>query len=140
MTQITPKPLYLKDVTLKIGDDNYEKTISGCTFTPTSTAATWTGLTPTASFSEQSTPTWVCGLDYVQDWESADSLARYLHDHAGQQVDAAFEPRAGGPAVTAKLTLVPGPIGGPGGAFATASVSLGSSYPELEDAAPAAGE
>jgi hypothetical protein len=136
MTQIQPKPLYMKDARLKIGADNYEKTISGCTFVPTSSAATWTGLTPTASYSEQSTPTWVCNIDYVQDWESDDSLARYLYDHAGQQVEASFEPKAGGPAIEATLTVVAGPMGGPGGAFATATVSLGSDYPALVDPTP----
>jgi hypothetical protein len=131
MAQITPKALYMKDCRFKVGTHNYEKTVSGVTFVPTSTAATWTGLTPDSSVSEQSTPTWVVNVDYVQDWETADSFARYLHEHQGEKVEVEFEPKADGPAITSTVTLVPGPIGGPGGAFATASVSLGSDYPDL---------
>ena len=131
MALIPLKPLFLKDSTLKIDEDNFENAVSGVTFTPTTSAATWTGLTPKSTFSEQTSPTWVAQLDYVQDWESTESLSRYLHDHAGESKSVTFAPKAGGTEVTATLVIVPGPIGGAGGAFATASVTCGSDYPVI---------
>ena len=122
-------PLYLKDVDFTVDSLEYKRHVSGVTFTPTSSAATWTGLTPTATFSDQATPTWVCAIDYVQDWETEDSFSQFLFDHAGESVPVVFAPKTGGRKVSANLVIVPGAIGGAGGAFATSSVSLGTDYP-----------
>jgi len=132
---IAVKPLYLKDVDLEIATFDFRRHVSGVKFTPSSTAATWTGLTPTAVFSEQSTATWICALDYVQDWETPGSLSQFLHDHAGENVPVVFAPKDGGRSIAANLVIVPGEIGGAGGAFATSSVNLGSDYPVWSDAA-----
>lgn len=135
MPPIAVKPLYLVDVLLSIASANYEKHVSGVTFTPSVPSATWTGLTPDASFTRAGTPTWVCKLDYVQDWETDASLSQFLHDHAGQTVPVTFTPATGSKPVSANITIVPGDIGGAGGAFATSSVTCGSDYPEFADAA-----
>lgn len=136
MATITPKPLFLKDCLMQIATDNYEAGIAGVTITPPSPVK-FQGLTPTSTFSE--TPAeWVCQLDYVQDWESTGSLSQYLLDNIGKQVTAVFTPKAKtGKKFTVTITIQPGPIGGPGGAFASASVSLSSSIPVASAAATA---
>ncbi len=50
MAQIAVQPIYLKDVVLTVDGDTYEKHVSGVTFTPSVTSATWKGLEPTAVF------------------------------------------------------------------------------------------
>lgn len=139
-TPIDVKPLYLVDALLKIATANYEKHVSGVTFSPAVSSATWTGLTPSASFTRTGTPTWTCKLDYVQDWDTADSLSRFLFDHAGETVAVEFTPEGGatGETIVANITIVPGDIGGAGGAYATGSVTCGSDYPKFADSVAAA--
>jgi len=130
MATIAPKPLFMKDVLMKIGADNYEAGLSGVTFTPSSSPVTWGGLTPTSTFSDSPSPTWTAQLDYVQDWETTGSLSQYLFDNTGKSVVAEFTPKRGlGKKFTATVTLVAGPIGGTASAFATSSVTLGSTFP-----------
>lgn len=137
MPTIAVKPLYLKDAQFAAQIDNeatnFEAAISGVTFTPTSTAASWTGIGGN-SFTEQATPTWVAGIDYVQDWETPGSFSNFLMDHAGETLPCTFTPKRGGRPVSANLSIVPGPIGGAGQAYATATVSLGSDTPVIGDA------
>jgi hypothetical protein len=128
MSLIDVKPLYLKDVGLRIAADDYEKHVSGVSFIPTTASATFVGLggnTHTAS----GRATWVCNLDYVQDWETDDSLSKYLHEHEGETVEVVFLPSDGSDTFTADITIVAGQIGGAGGAFATSTVSCGSTRP-----------
>ena len=129
MTIIAALPFVLKDVDLKIGADNYEAHVSGVTFTPSTSTVTWQGLTPTAAFSDATTPTWVCTLDYAQDWETPNSLAQYLLANAGTPKVVVFKPNkavgAGHPIFTATLNIVAGPIGGAVNVVQTASVSCG---------------
>lgn len=138
MTTLPVLPLVLKDVELLIGSgtpDDFRKHVSGVIFTPSSSTATWTGLGLNAH-TDALTPTWVCQLDYVQDWKSANSLSRYLYDHEGETLPIEFQPTSGdGPSFTANVTIVPGAIGGQVNAFATTSVQLGSDRPVLVPAA-----
>lgn len=132
-TKIAAKPLYLKDsvFSAKIDDTTeyeYQAAISGVTFTPTSSAASWTGIGGDA-YTEQSSPTWVAGIDYVQDWDTPDSFSNFLMEHSGETLPCSFTPKRGGRPLTANLSIVPGPIGGAGQAYATATVSLGSDTP-----------
>lgn len=137
MTQIDVKPLVLKDVFLKIAADNYEKHVSGVMWVPSSPTSTWQGLTPSASFSDTGTATYVCTLNYVQDWETEDSLSQYLHEHEGETIEMVFTPvkGSGKKTFTADVTIVPGQIGGEVNAYATTSVSLGSTKPVIGVAA-----
>lgn len=126
MTLINPQPIILKDVTLLIGADNFEKQVSTVTLTPTAATQTWQGLSPAATFSDTPAATWACELGYAQDWETAGSLSRYLFNNEGVQVTAVFKPRvAGGSSFQVQLVLTPGAIGGAVNAWAEASVTLG---------------
>lgn len=133
MATIDVKPLVLKDVLLKIGDDNYEKHVSAVRFVPSSSTIQWSGLTPDAVFTDATVPTWTCELEFAQDWETYDSLSRYLFEEMGTTKAVEFIPvkGSGNLKVTANLTIVPGSIGGAVNEYATDSVTLGSDKPVL---------
>lgn len=132
MASIAVSPLVLKDVTITLGANGYEKHVSSVTFTPSSSTITFQGLTPTASFTDQSSQTWVCELEYVQDWDTTNSLSKYLLANAGTSVTGIFKPKqANTPTFTATLSIQSGQIGGKVNAFATTKVSLGSTVPVL---------
>jgi len=123
----TVTPLVLKDVELIIGDAaaDYRKHVESVTFTPTAATITWTGL-GLNTHTDTSTASWTCALTYVQDWDTADSLSRFLYDNEGETVPVEFRPRAGsGPSFTGEIVVTPGAIGGAVNAFVTATVTLG---------------
>jgi hypothetical protein len=125
MTTIAVAPFVLKDCKFKVDADNYEGHTSGVEFVPTASSVEWQGLTPTASFTDVATAKWKCNVDLAQDWETTDSLSRYLHEHEGEAVDVEFEPIAGGTGWGATIVITPGSVGGKSGAVATSTVSLG---------------
>lgn len=142
MPVLNVQPLILKDVELilEAAGDDYRKHVSGVTFTPTSSQTTWTGL-GLNTHTDSAIPTWVCQLDYVQDWTTTDSLSLYLYQHEGETVPATFRPTSGaGPSFTANLSVVPGAIGGQVNAYATTTVTLGSDKPVYVPGTPLADE
>ncbi len=137
MAVLEVQPLVLKDVELIIAaaGDDYRKHVSGVVFTPTAAAITWNGL-GLNSHTDQGIATWIAALTYVQDWDSASSLARYLYEHEGETVPMTFRPRSGvGPSFTANVAITPGAIGGLVNTFAETTVNLGSDKPVLVAAA-----
>lgn len=130
MAILEVKPLVLKDVTATIGTDDFKKHLDQVTLTPSSSTQSWTGL-GSNTHTDVATATWTLNLNYVQDWESAASLSRYLHEHEGETVAFAFSPKAGGPSFTTDVVITPGAIGGTVNAFATTSVTLGCSKPVI---------
>lgn len=126
MSTIAVKPFVLKDVLLSVATDNYEAHVSQVQFDPSSSIQVWQGLTPTSVHTDVTTATWQAVLAYAQDWETPNSLSRYLYDHEGQEVPVVFKPRSGsGPSFSATLVITPGSIGGTFNSFATGSVTLG---------------
>jgi hypothetical protein len=123
MATIAISPLYMRDVELTIGTDDYRKHVSGVTFTPAPKSAQWTGLGEN-THSAVGTPTWTCELTYAQDWDTTDSLSAYLFDHQGETKAVRFEPVSGGQAFTANVIIQAGAIGGQVDSFASTSVSL----------------
>jgi len=131
MVQIAVAPLVLKDVVLTLGTDTYEKHVDQVIFTPTASKISWTGLGGN-THTDVSMATWTCDLRYAQDWETDDSLSQYLLANEGASIAAVFKPKsATGPTFTATLAITPGAIGGAVSAYATATVSLGSTKPVL---------
>ena len=125
MAAISVQPFIMRDCTFSVATDSYEAHVSQVEFTPTSSIVTFKGLAPTAVFNFGSSATWVCTLAYAQDWSTANSLSRYLHENEGEEIAVVFEPVAGGPTISATLIVTPGAIGGTVDAVAVASVSLG---------------
>lgn len=125
MPVIDIAPLYMDGADLSIAGDDYAAHISGASFIPTSSAVTWTGAKPTATFTRQGRATWVLNINYAQDWESAKSLSQYFHDNEGETVDIILAPVSGGKAFAASVTIAPGTIGAEINTFGTSTVSLG---------------
>jgi hypothetical protein len=124
MATITPAPLYFKDAVLEIDGDDYAPAASTATLAPSVSTTTFYGLKPDAMFPESSVD-WTIELSFVQDWDSAASLSRYLWDNQGETVAAVLKPRSGdGPSFEVDIHIVPGSVGGDTRAYATATVSL----------------
>lgn len=121
------QPLVMKDVELIIGagTDDYRKHVAQVEMTPSSSAITWTGLGRN-SHTAANESSWTLVLRYVQDWDTTDSLSRYLYENEGETVPVEFRPRSGvGPSFEAEMVVIPGAIGGQVNSFAETSVTLG---------------
>ncbi|MGP6170625.1 hypothetical protein ACTU6V_05390 [Microbacterium sp. A204] len=123
MADIAIAPFIMRDCLFQVAADNYEGHVSQVEFVPSPVLASWKGLKAGAVHQFAGLATWVANLALAQDWETADSLARYLHEHEGEEVTVTFEPVKGGPGVTATLILVPGSIGGQVDSVAVSAVS-----------------
>jgi hypothetical protein len=124
MADIAIEPIVLKNVSLLIPTDNFAASASSVTFTPTSSTVTWTGL-GLNTYTGASTATWVCAIDYAQDWKTPGSLSQYLFNNEGNEVNVTFKPELGdGPSFTCPILIVPGAIGGAVNAVSVASVTL----------------
>ena len=125
MADVTLVPILLSDVELSLGTNDYEGSVSSVEFVPSSNVVTWKGMKPGSNYSFPTDPTWAANVGFAQDWETPNSLSRYLFEHKGETVPATFAPKAGGGHWEADLILVPGNIGGAGDAVAVSQVSLG---------------
>jgi hypothetical protein len=125
MVQINPAPIVLKDVTVTIGADTFEKQVSAVTLTPTAASSTWQGMAPGASYSDVALATWTAAITLAQDHETAGSLSDYLFANEGTKVTMIFKPRStSGPSYQVTVSLTPGAIGGAVNAWAEATVTL----------------
>ena len=125
MAQIGVVPIQLKNALFQVEADSYEKHVSAVEFVPSSSIVTWKGLHPDAVFTFGSTASWQCNLTFAQDWETEDSLSRYLFENDGEEIDVIFEPVNGGTGFSATLIVTPGSIGGALDAVAQSTVQLG---------------
>jgi len=125
------KPFIMRDCTFTVEADNYEAHVSQVEFVPSSSVVRFKGLTPASNHAFGTTAEWVANLAYAQDWNTADSLSEYLHEHEGESIEVEFVPVSGGRPITATLIVTPGAIGGSVDAVAVASVSLASTKPVL---------
>ena len=138
MSPVIPiEPVFMDAADMTLGGDDYAAHISGASFVPTTSTVTWTGAKPTSSFSRQGRATWVCTINYAQDWESAKSLSQFLHDNEGEVLPLTLAPVSGGKAFLAEITIAPGTIGAEINQFGTSSVTLGvNGRPEFTTVAP----
>lgn len=128
MATIASSPFVLKDAVLTIDTDDYEAHVSSVAITPTMSTVTWQGITPAATFSDTTAPTWACALTYAQDWTTPTSLSQYLMDNAGTQKTLVFKPvgaTSGDPIFTVDVMIAPGPIGGAVNTVQVGTVTLG---------------
>lgn len=125
MATITPAPLYFDDAVLSMGGDDYAPAASSAALTPSVSSTTFYGLKEDAIFPESSVD-WTLDITFVQDWDSASSLSRYLWSNQGTVIEnVTLSPRDGtGPSFTMDVHIVPGAIGGNTRAHATSTVSL----------------
>ena len=138
MPEIAVQPIVLRDMLLTIEENDYQKGVSVVEFSPSTSLVTWQGGTPDSTFTFPGATAWNCNITYAQDWDTDDSLSRYLLENEGETVDVVFAPVNGGPSFKARIVIVPGGIGGAVSAISTASVTLGvQGKPEYVAAATA---
>lgn len=127
MPEINPEPFVLEDAVLEIEDDDYAAAISQILVAPQTSTKTFKGLKKTARFASTVVDSWTAQITLAQDWENAESLANYLFDPANEGVTkaATIRPQADGVGFTVNLVIVPSGIGGNGGDYTTAQVTLG---------------
>lgn len=123
MVDIAVAPIVMKNVRLLVPTDNYAAHASSVTITPTAPTFSWTGLALN-TFNAAGTATWVCVVQYAQDWETPNSLSQYLHANEGETIPVTFEPVDGGAGWTVPLIVVPGAIGGAVNTVATATATM----------------
>lgn len=111
----------LKDGATDLGD--FQASIPKLTITPTTPTVTIKGLTPSAVYTDVGATEWTVQGDLLQDWETAAGLSIYTFNNPGKQVTLAVTPKPGVgiKKLTIPIVLVPTPMGGDQGAFATAS-------------------
>jgi hypothetical protein len=136
MAPVAVLPFVLKDATFLVGADNYEAHVSQVELTPSVSQLTWQGLTPSASFSDVSSPSWAATLSYAQDWTTPNSLSQYLQAHAGETIAATFTTNPGAGSWAVDLIIAPGAVGGTVNAYAVATVTLGVSGEPVFTAVP----
>lgn len=128
MAVIVPDPIVLNDISLVIGTDNYEFSVSRVELVPTTPTLQWRGMTPTATYNRSGAPTWVANIDYPQDHAAATSLSEYLRTNVGTIKQIVFKPKkpASGtaPTYTVSVLILPGPIGGAVDSIGVGSVAL----------------
>ena len=135
MAIITPTPLYFDDVILTIDGDDYAPAASQATLEPNTSTTVFHGLKPDDNFPASSTD-WALTVAFVQDWDSATSLARFLFANQGSTIATTLKPKSGsGPSFTMDLHIVPGSVGGTTRSHATTTVNLPvKGYPALVEA------
>lgn len=121
---VSVAPMVPKNWDVIVAESNHKMAVNKCELTPSTSTQTWTGG-GNNTYTDQTTPTWGVSVDYAQDWDTPESFAGYLFDHAGETVDLEFRPRSGGPGFKAKVIVTPGAIGGSINSYMVASVTLG---------------
>jgi len=111
MAVIAPRVTVMNAATLKIAANNYETSVSSVVLTPTTPKTKFKGIGGN-SIAANGIPDWTCALGYLQDWDTVNSLSKYLLEHAGETVVVDIAPKAGGASYRVSLVLESGPIGG----------------------------
>jgi hypothetical protein len=114
----------LRDALFTVEGTDYANQCTSVVMTPTQETQTLKTMVPDGIVQDVDTPTWVCSINGIQDYVTAQGLARYLTDHSGEQIDVVFEPKKGGVTATAVLVAKATPFGGEQGAFTTFDVEL----------------
>jgi hypothetical protein len=117
------QPITLKNATFMVAEDDFTAAITQAVFVP-QVIWSWADALCGGSVPLYERVRWVCQVGYVQDFETAGSLSRYLIEHAAQTRTVVFAPVAGGPAVQADVMIVPGPLGGVPNQHLTGSVTM----------------
>ncbi len=125
MTQVAATPRATLNLSIKIGEDEYQLHVSECTITPNTIP--WHGGTPTANFADF---TWKLRLVLVHDYQNAESLYNFLLDHAGEAATFAYKPdEAGTFGRSVDATIIPPAVGGKVNAFNESTVEMECSAP-----------
>ncbi len=115
----------LKDAVLTIDETAYQAKMKTAVFTPTTNTSSYPVLAPVGSIQDVDNPIWTLQLVGLQDWQTG-GLAKYLMDHAGEEIDVTLVPQATDtwPEATATVIAMAPPFGGTAGEFAEFDLTL----------------
>ena len=114
----------LRDALFTVDGTDYANQCTSVVMTPTQETQTLKTMVPDGIVQDVDTAVWVCSINGIQDYLTAQGFARYLTDHAGTQISVVFEPKKGGVTATAILVAKATPFGGEQGAFTVFDVEL----------------
>lgn len=123
MASIAPIIHNMNSALLKIGADNYEKSVSGAKLTPVTPIGKWKGIDGSTT-KTAGVPDWTLTLNFAQDWVTATSLALYLSTNAGTTKPIELTPQATGKKFAVTVLCVVTEVGGEVDATSTASITL----------------
>lgn len=114
----------LRDALFKVETTDYANQCTSVVMTPNQDTQTLKTMVPDGIVQDVDTATWTCSINGIQDYVTAQGLARFLTENSGQQVDIEFEPKKGGVKATATCVAKAVPFGGEQGSFTTFDVEL----------------
>ncbi len=123
MASIAPVIHNMNAATLKVGTDNYEKSVSSAKLTPTTPIGKWKGIDGSTT-KTAGVPDWLLTLNLAQDWVTAASLAKYLSTNAGTTKAIELTPQTGGTKFAVTVLCVPTEVGGDVDATSVATIAL----------------
>lgn len=109
---VAPGGYVLKSCSLTFGGGEYTNQVSKARLVPDTPMQTKRVLVPDGTLQDIDSASWTFELGGIQDWTDAQGLARYLNDHAGEEVEVVFEPKSGGVVATFTIIATAVPFGG----------------------------
>lgn len=123
MVAIAPVPILMNNAVLKVGADNYEKSVSTAKLTPVTPVAKFKGISGD-TVQSAGKPAWTLTLTFAQDWLTVNSLSKYLNANAGTTKTIELTPSTGSTKATVTALIIDGDMGGDVDATTLATVVL----------------
>lgn len=125
---VDSKP-YLHKATFTVGSEEYTAHVDTTEFVPSQPQSEWVDVGGMArQFAGSSS--WKFNMAGVQDWETANSLVRFMLANAGEEVDVEFTLPGGGIAAGTVIAAAP-KIGGKINTLADFNLSLACAEPPI---------
>ena len=124
----------LRDALFTVAGTDYANQCTSVVMTPEQETQTLKTMVPDGIVQDVDTATWTLNVNGIQDFTTAQGLARYLTDHDGEQIAIVFEPKKGGVSATVTAVAKATPFGGEQGTFVTFDLQLPMiGYPVFAD-------
>lgn len=114
----------LRDALFTVAGTDYANQCTSVIMTPEQETQTLKTMVPDGIVQDVDTATWTLNVNGIQDYVTAQGLARYLTEHSGEQIAIVFEPKKGGVSATVTAVAKATPFGGEQGAFTTFDLQL----------------
>lgn len=132
MTIIASGARAIRNLSIKIGTDDYVKHAAGVRITNDSKAVVFKGGSPDAIITDVSAGVYMLEIDVVHDYQTATSLYNYLVENAGEQATFIYKPdEAGTFQATVTATIIPPTIGGAVDAFGRETIKMPCTKPTI---------
>lgn len=116
----------LRNALVTVAGTEYQAKVKTASLTPEVNKQEYRTLVPAGVEQDVDAPVWSLQLVGLQDW-GTDGLAKYLHDHHGEEVSIELAPKntLGEPLATVTVVSQSSQFGGNQGEFAETDVTLG---------------